>query len=773
MAHLKRYIALLFITAFCFCCGTFSAWAQTAVSLMTVTTLPDYETSNTKPKYENESCEGVSQKIKAEQAYTLVHDTRKSLKNLVDKIQNIYEKENGICHYLKKSGLFAKQDGERKYKELKFTDADKAGALKVNELHPQTPKCSDLVNEVNSDEWNDYTDWDLNSIKERATQGSEEIKRIVDWAKTAKENEYYRTNDATEKFICEQVTCRSSLGLARNACKIVVKKGNSLKCVDYNDSRNGDSDVVASFSSVDDFTKKLTPNADKRVAEFDNLKTMRDDFAKKRTEAHTLLAFLSGDVRCTCKKDNEGNYIKDETGKTVIDCQDADFVEDNMKENKCRSVEEYQASIAKPCLTCGLFASIMGAVQNISRNAFTAIVDGLITLLGIAFLLYVGYQTLLVVFSPETQKLGKYLNTLFVQGFKVALTILILQNPEFLYSNVITPILDGAVDFGVSMTGSERNQIAESGNEYANAFAADSKYLSTDTAKTLTGLVAGYQETAAQMPAIGRALWCLAWDDLPSSRLYIFPRVGLLISGIIIMIFGFGLLLAVGFYMLDRALSLGIVCALMAFFVACWPFKLTTKYAKVGWDMFLNVFFNFIVMGVILKTIGVLTGTATTQLFNTDGNSSYSLDNISNINPDNLETQIEVTGMGMVFVVVCCMMCFKLPKEAANIANKFAGGAQVQLGSNLGGLAMSAAKSAALGGAALAGRGAAAAGGSIAEHTGLKGAAQAGANKVKGALGIQNKGGKADFKGGDDKGGDKGGDDKGGDKGGGDKGESA
>jgi len=191
--------------------------------------------------------------------------------------------------------------------------------------------------------------------------------------------------------------------------------------------------------------------------------------------------------------------------------------------------------------------------------------------------------------------------------------------------------------------------------------------------------------------------------------------------------FGIMIWLAIGFYVLDCVIQMGIVCSLMAFFIACWPFKMTGEYTKIGWNMFLNTFFNFVMMGVVVTTINQMI----TQAIST-GMTEGELEQY--LNEDMIEAlnnKLELFGLQIVMLVICCMMCIKLSSEAGRLANKFAGGARIQMGAELGGMAASAVTSAAKGAGGVAIKGAKAYAGSVAEHTGAKAAVNKGKEQMQ------------------------------------------
>lgn len=499
----------------------------------------------------------------------------------------------------------------------------------------------------------------------------------------------------------------------------------------------------------------------------------KDGFIQNRKITENALSILGGaDTQCECKKDAQGNP----TDKVEECWSMQETVEENLKE-ECKTIAMYQAEMKDLCITCGLMAKILGAAQRISKSAFVVLAKDLAEVLAVAFLIFIAYTVLLAVASPEAQKLSKFLTTLLTQGGKVAIAALILSNPEYLYDKAINPILDGGVDFGLAFTNIKADgsggtsmdntlstQMKTIGANYAGNFDAGSKFLSADTLEKLVGANQNFSKEAALMPAIGRSMICNSTHNLPwFPNIKVIPRIKMLITGAILLVFGVMIWLAVGFYILDCCLQLCLVVAMMPFFVACWPFRMTNSYVKVGWNMFLNTFFNFIMMSVVIITIAQLTLACLPQELQQD---------INEDNVDSINDQLEIIGLSVVIIIIVCLICLKLSRESGRLANKFAGGAQIKMGADLGGMtadiATKTAKGAAQGGAKAIGQ----AGSSAAEASGLKGFAQAKGTAIKNKFGGGTKSQGASFKQNsspsvndkdDDKNGDKG-NDKGGDK---------
>ena len=663
----------------------------------------------------------------------------------------------------------------------------------------------------------DYTDWHIGKMIDEAEKGNSSLNNVVSWFEKAKNGDYIDMSDEASDDICDAVGgCNRKI--TENDCDKIFKKGSSLVCVDkagvylegtYNGKTmncgsenskrcnfegNGmcntfypdggkykkirfpctykydDRYIGYTFPSITEFKKKMLQGDKGTTKCLEKLRTAYDlrenTFIPERAKASKALSVLGGaETQCCCEVNEEGK-LTDKITRCIVN--NAGFVEQNL-DYGCLSAAQYQAKLANVCLTCGLKAKILAGVQKISANAFEVLNYDLVKLLAIAYLLYVAYLVLITVISPEAQKLSQFVGKLFIQGAKVAIAVLILTNPKALYSYVVNPILESGVDFGLAFsniksdqaeTGSMDNTISqkikEAGAEYTAkaGFDAHSNYLSFSTLEKLVGANANFSKEAAMIPALGQCLICNAMHNLCTwERLCVIPRINMLVTGLILLVFGVMIWLAIGFYILDCCLELGIVAAMMSFFVACWPFKLTSSYVRVGWNMLLNVFFNFVMMSVVIVTIVQLI----VQALPTNVVGDINEDNVESIND-----QLEIIGLEIIVLVVCCLIGMKLTTESGNLANKFAGGAQIKMGGDLAGLAGDAVTKGAVGNMGQAGEDGKKQGmggalglaknvvggvaGSAAEASGLKGAAKAGKENVKNAFGGKPKSGSASFK---------------------------
>ena len=441
-----------------------------------------------------------------------------------------------------------------------------------------------------------------------------------------------------------------------------------------------------------------------------------------RNEAHTYLASLSGEVKSSCTCDAK-------THETIsCDVQDKTFEEDDVVSPTCKQMSEYQAELDM-CPVCGIFETILISDQTLASGAFTALASSLSNLVLLGFLLFIAYQVLILIGSPSGQKTGKFLTTIVNQGFKVAATVFILKEPGLIYNICLGPLIEGGFEMGLELIPTSNSQIIEQYAGKYNSFDTTNELLTAKFLQKLMGAVEGFNHEAALIPAIGRALICNSWIQ---PILDVLPHLSLLIEGAIVYIFGLMISLAVGFYLLECAVQLGIICCLIPMLIACWPFKLTSRYTKTGWNMILNIVFRFIMMGVVISAAVELIQQALTT-----GTSLSDLEMWLNGNDiDSLSDAMDFSGIQLLLIIVCCMISMKLIGTIALITSKFApGGVKTgEMSAKLGGAAASAAtaivkKAGKVGGKAIAGGADA-----IAEASGVKGAASAAGNKIKSGI---------------------------------------
>lgn len=367
------------------------------------------------------------------------------------------------------------------------------------------------------------------------------------------------------------------------------------------------------------------------------------------------------------------------------------------------------------CVLCPLFNVILNTDQTIATKSFNALASGFRNLILIVLALFVAYQTLMVVSAFTKQDTPKYLSTLMVQGFKVLVAALLLTDPSYIYDYVINPLMQAGLEFGLALMFS-----GDATTETFKGLASDelaampSGVIGQNLLASVMAAIRLFNRTAAQMPAIGSSLICISTH----AAAHILPDFSMLLEGALVFAFGWLIVMAASFYLLDSVVRFGIFCALLPFLIASWPFKVTKQYANTGWKIFMNSFFNFVMMGLI---IGLNAELISQGLTGSKGGVDELEAAINASNVDELKELMDISGTDFLVLVACCLFAFKLVGQINDLASDIAGGGGgTAIGGKIGGLAAQAVKKTAKAAAGAAGTVGGAVGGAAYEASGAK-----------------------------------------------------
>ena len=378
----------------------------------------------------------------------------------------------------------------------------------------------------------------------------------------------------------------------------------------------------------------------------------------------------------------------------------------------------------KACVVCKLFEVILDTDQTIATKSYGALAGGFRNLIIVVLGLYIAFQTLITVSALTKQELPKFLGGISVQAFKVLLAALLLSNSTWIYQYAINPLMSAGLDFGLALLFDKDIMDSFTTLVNNNIPGMSSGVISQRLLAQVMAAVQTFNQQLAHMPAIGSSLMCVSWHQGAD----VLINFSMFIEGALVFCFGWAMLLAAGFYLLDSAVRFGIFCTLLPFLIAAWPFKITAKYTKTGWDIFMNCFFNFVMMGLVIT---VNTELITQGLTGGKGGLDAIMDAMNSDKVDELKELMDISGTEFLVLVACCMFAFKLVAQINALATEMAGGGGSQgIGNKIGGVAAQVGKKAA-GTTLKAGK---AAGGFASEALGITGKVQAGKAKIAGGL---------------------------------------
>lgn len=408
------------------------------------------------------------------------------------------------------------------------------------------------------------------------------------------------------------------------------------------------------------------------------------NFNKSRVTTTALVSRAGGrDVprSCVCSENADNQecvaYLtKDEEPKKATD--------------GCKMFSEYMAEFAT-CPLCPIFEVILNTDSKVAHVAWINLAKPLRGVVIAFFLVFIAIETLKLISSMGGASTSSYLKTLFALGFKVAIVLILLQNSTYVYNYFISPVIRGGLEMGQEFVkiGSydAANATGCKMSDSSMTFGSvEGNELDSSILSNIYETVRCFNNSALELPAIGKALMCHGWENGGK-----WPDLEMWIAGALNYIFGLMIWLSISFYLIDCTVQLGMICALVPMFIACWPFKMTQRYTYTGVKVIMNTFFNFVLMGiVILVGIELVNFALQTGNNNIEGAALISSLNNIDINVEKLKKLVNLDSGTILGLVACCIMAMKLIATANSAAAKFSSSAGSDIGAKMGGLANSA-----------------------------------------------------------------------------------
>ena len=363
------------------------------------------------------------------------------------------------------------------------------------------------------------------------------------------------------------------------------------------------------------------------------------------------------------------------------------------QDGDCPPVQTFQNMLSN-CPLCSIFRVVLQTDADLANVAWTGVAKPLSEIVGIFFLVLLAIEALKSVASMGGLKISSYLKSVLLTSLKIAITVLMLSNMHYIYDLFISPVITGGMELGLTIAQSGGGDFSSS----EDAGAINSQGIDPALFDKIMATVRNFGTAASTTPAVGMSLICNSWP----SGWFSTPKIGMFLSGLIILLFGFMIWLAMSFYLIDCSVQLGMLCALVPLLIACWPFRMTQTYTTKGVKMMMNTFFNFTLMGVILMmAIQIIN-------FALSGGGQFSFNDLvtalNNGNIDELEKISSLDGVRTLILIACCIFSMKLIAKVSALADQFSPGAGMAIGAEMGGLAVAAATNTAKKAASSAGR---------------------------------------------------------------------
>lgn len=341
----------------------------------------------------------------------------------------------------------------------------------------------------------------------------------------------------------------------------------------------------------------------------------------------------------------------------------------------CSTIQDYfNEGIGNNCFLCPLFDIISDAGSSAAQKSWSNFAKDLQGVVAIAAAIYVAIRTLKDIGSFTKKNAADFLTGdkkgLFSLLFKAAVIILLL-NSSYLCDDIIVPILLAGLEIG--------SNLAISGTQVAGVSEATSSGFD-GLFEAVNVNIRNFNDQLYLNVAIANAMSCLSTQSWLLEWHFL-----MLLYSLILFTFGWILLVGISFYLADLLIRLSIAAILLPLGIAMAVSDKTVGYTKNIWNVFINLFFSFIILGIILGLAANLVdlGLGRNGDLSASGNdvvdgamNLFLTDLSATINENMVEklaTELQRNG-SLILTVVCFSVLVKLSANLDSLVNRIAGG---------------------------------------------------------------------------------------------------
>lgn len=312
----------------------------------------------------------------------------------------------------------------------------------------------------------------------------------------------------------------------------------------------------------------------------------------------------------------------------------------------CPTLEEYtQDGVGENFILKEPYELIMQACASIAEGSWAAFASSLQGVVCLGAAIYIALYTLKNIGSFSQQDTSAYLSNektgVIPLGIKTAIVITLLGNQSTIYTYLITPVIGAGTDVGKIVAGSSLGSGGFSGASSVRALFS-----------SVIKQVMDFNNQIYKIVGIGKLLWCVA--KLPDSLPDWYWR--LLFFAPVLILYGWIILLGVSFAFIDVLFRLAVGCIMLPMGIACGFSKLTSSYTKSLWNLFVNVCFTFM-------SIGILVSFTTEMIWKALGGTDKLKAQLAGkvLNKADVDAFVENINLtSFLLVSICCILAVKL-----------------------------------------------------------------------------------------------------------------
>lgn len=326
-------------------------------------------------------------------------------------------------------------------------------------------------------------------------------------------------------------------------------------------------------------------------------------------------------------------------------------------DDPCPTLREYMSDgIGENFILNSAYQIIAKACSNVANFSWNTFARSLQAVVGLGTAIYIAVYTLKNIGSFSQQDTSAYLSNektgIIPLAVKMAAIVWLLGNQEFLYKYLIGLAVTTGMEIGTLLNPNSLGRSFSSTNNLESLFAL------------VIAQIITFNDAIYRIVATGQLLFC--WGSSPDGLLNYYWVV--LVMGGALVVYGWLLIIGVSFYMLDVLFRLGVGCIVLPFAIACGLSKLTANYTEKTWNLFMNVCFNFIMLGIIIDF--------TCRMIEKCVGLDIPEDKVFN-EADIKQISENIGFKAFIITSLCCMVAYQLFMQIGELVEKISGASSV------------------------------------------------------------------------------------------------
>lgn len=326
-------------------------------------------------------------------------------------------------------------------------------------------------------------------------------------------------------------------------------------------------------------------------------------------------------------------------------------------DDPCPTLGEFRAEgIGDNFILKGAYKLIADACTNVANFSCGTFAKPLQAVVVLGAAIYIAVYTLKNIGSFSQQDTSAYLSNektgVIPLAVKMAAIVWLLGHQEFLYKYLIGMAITTGMEIGSLINSNTIQHSFNATGDLGSLFALVIKE------------IIRFNDSIYKIVATGQLLLC--WGCSPDGFLNYYWII--LIMGGALYVYGWLLIIGISFYMLDVLFRLGVGCIVLPFAIACGLSKLTSTYTEKTWNLFMNVCFNFIMLGIVIEF--------TSKMIEECIGLDIPEDKVFN-EADIKQISENVGFKAFVITSLCCMITYQLFNQIGQIVEKISGASSV------------------------------------------------------------------------------------------------